>query len=60
LLPKSQLLTPEIDSMAKTKYKIIMQYFFFSMKIKSFVSNFFWKTAKYHISNKRPGSYCLW
>jgi hypothetical protein len=41
---KSQHLTPEMDSRAKTKYKIIMQYYFFSIKIKSFVSNFFWKT----------------
>jgi hypothetical protein len=46
-LLKSQLLTPEMDSRAKTKYKIIMQYYFFSMKIKSFVPNFFWKTLFY-------------
>jgi hypothetical protein len=30
------------------------------VKKKSFVPNFFWKTAKYHVSNKRPGSYCFW
>jgi hypothetical protein len=35
--PKSQLLTPEMDSRAKTKCKTIKRYFFFSMKIKSFV-----------------------
>jgi hypothetical protein len=27
------------------------------VKIKSFVPNFFWKTANYHVSNKRLGSY---
>jgi hypothetical protein len=30
------------------------------VKIKSFVPIFFWKTAKYHVPNKRPGSYCFW
>jgi hypothetical protein len=30
------------------------------VKKKSFVPNFFWKTAKYHVSKKRPGSYCFW
>jgi hypothetical protein len=33
--------------------------FFLSVKIKSFASNFFWKTAKYHAYNKRPGSHCF-
>jgi hypothetical protein len=37
LLAKSQLLTPEMDSRAKTKYKIIMQYFFYC-KNKKFCS----------------------
>jgi hypothetical protein len=32
---------------------------FFSMKIKSFVPNYFWKTAKYHVPNKRLGSYYM-
>jgi hypothetical protein len=56
-LPKSQLLTPEMDSRAKTKCKTIKQYFFFSMKIKSFVPNLFGKTVNYHVPNKRPGSH---
>jgi hypothetical protein len=29
------------------------------VKIKSFVSNLFWKTAKYYVPNKRPGSHCF-
>jgi hypothetical protein len=56
-LTKSQLLTPEMDSRAKTKCKTIKRYYFFSMKIKSFVPNFFGKTVKYHVPNKRPGSH---
>jgi hypothetical protein len=56
-LSKNQLLTPEMDFMAKTKDKNNKAIFFFSVKIKSFVSNFFGKTVKYHVSNKRPGSH---
>jgi hypothetical protein len=56
-LPKIQLFTPEMDSRAKTKYKTIRRSFFFSVKIKSFVPNFFGKTVKYHVPNKRPGSH---
>jgi hypothetical protein len=56
-LPKIQLFTPEMDSRAKTKYKTLRRSFFFSVKIKSFVPNFFGKTVKYHVPNKRPGSH---
>jgi hypothetical protein len=56
-LSKNQLLTPEMDSMAKTKYKNNKAIFFFRVKIKSFVTNFFGKTVKYHVTNKRPGSH---
>jgi hypothetical protein len=48
-----------MDSRAKTKLKKNKANFFFSVKIKSFVPNFFWKTAKYHVPNKRPGSHCF-
>jgi hypothetical protein len=51
--PKSQLLTLEMDSKAKTKYKRIMQYFFLVWKIKSFVPIVLGKTVKYHVPNKR-------
>jgi hypothetical protein len=37
----------------KLSKKWIKRIYFLKVKIKSFVSNFFWKPAKYHVSNKR-------
>jgi hypothetical protein len=48
--PRKWTLGPK-QSKKRTKWN-----FFFTLKIKSFVPNFFWKTAKYHVPNKPPGS----
>jgi hypothetical protein len=39
---------------AKLSKKRIKWNFFFTVKIKSFLPNFFWKTPKYHVPNKPP------
>jgi hypothetical protein len=40
----------------KLSKKRIKWNYFFTLKIKSFVPNVFWKTAKYHVPNKQLGS----
>jgi hypothetical protein len=39
----------------KLSKKRIKWNFIFTVKIKSFVPNYFWRTAKYHVPNKRLG-----